>query len=55
LNYLDWKAGLFIKYNNKPLSDINKIDILELKMNMNKRRIYYNWDHLKKAVFFYDE
>ena len=55
LNYLDWKSGLFIKYNNKPLSDSNKVDILNLKMNMNKRRIYYNWDHLNKSSFFYIE
>jgi len=55
LNYLDWKSGLWIKYNNKPLSATNKINILKLKMNMNKRRIYYNWDHLKESDFFHNE
>jgi LAGLIDADG endonuclease len=55
LNYLDWKLGLLIKYNNKPLSDINKIDIFKLKINMNKKRTYYNWDHLKKSNFFHNE
>jgi len=53
LNYLDWKLALLIKYNNKPISNINKIDILKLKMNMNKKRTYYNWDHLKNTNFFY--
>jgi len=47
LNYKDWKLGTTIKFNNKILSDKNKNDILYLKMNMNNKRTYYNWEHMK--------
>lgn len=47
LDYKDWEKATTLILNNSHYTGqgINKIDLL--KDNMNLKRIYFNWDHLK--------
>lgn len=45
LNYLSYLQGL--NYVKQDLSYNEIIEIQSIKNNMNKKRIYFNWDHLK--------
>jgi hypothetical protein len=47
LNYLDWVKIVKIIESKQHKTDQGKSEIQKLKMGMNTRRIYYNWDHLQ--------
>jgi len=47
LDYLDWKSAFTIIYNKDHFTLKGRNDILSSKNNMNNKRIYFNWDHLK--------
>lgn len=48
LDYLDWSMASNIWLSGKAYEPENKIKIQDLKMGMNSKRTYYNWDHLSK-------
>lgn len=47
LDYLDWKSAFTIIFNKDHFTLKGRKDILSSKNNMNNKRIYFNWDHLK--------
>jgi hypothetical protein len=47
LDYLDWKRAFNEIINKTHLTDEGKKIISSLKNNMNDKRTYFNWDHLK--------
>ena len=47
LDYLDWKKAFSIIINKMHFSEDGRQNILKYKNNMNNKRIYFNWDHLK--------
>lgn len=54
LNFLDWKKASLIKMSNrnKVLSIEQKNIIYDIKENMNRKRIYYSWNHLIDSDLF---
>ena len=52
LNYLDWKKASDLKISNKFLSDEDKKTIFDLKNNMNRKRVFFSWDHLTNSKLF---
>jgi hypothetical protein len=47
LDYLDWRAAGKALLDNIAYLPENKVKILEHKNNMNRKRTFFNWDHLK--------
>jgi hypothetical protein len=47
LNYLDWRAAGKALLDKTAYLPENKVKILEHKNNMNRKRTFFNWDHLK--------
>ena len=50
LNYLDWYACHNLIVMNKHTTQEGRNIALSLKLGMNKKRTYYNWDHLSNLV-----
>jgi LAGLIDADG endonuclease/Cytochrome C and Quinol oxidase polypeptide I len=48
LDYKDWSVAVELILNNLHLSVESKTSIDMLKANMNKKRLYFNWDHLNE-------
>lgn len=46
LNYIDWRTCHNLMINNIHTTAEGRIKAKELKAGMNKKRTYYNWDHL---------
>ena len=47
LDYLDWRAAGIALLDKTAYLPENKVKILEHKNNMNSKRTFFNWDHLK--------
>lgn len=48
LDYLDWKRAFLIILSQKHFTEGGRKKILNLKISMNDKRTYFNWDHLNK-------
>jgi len=54
LDYKDWSIAAELIIKNLHLNIESKTTIDLLKSNMNRNRLYFNWDHLNKLyVVFY--
>jgi len=48
LDYIDWKKAAELILTNKHYTDLGVIEIDEIINNMNRKRVYFNWNHLDK-------
>lgn len=48
LDYLDWKKVVLLFIENKHLTEEGLILIDSIKNNMNRQRIFFNWNHLNE-------
>jgi len=48
LDYLDWKKAFSIIINKTHFTEEGRKNILLFKNNMNNKRVYFDWTHLKK-------
>lgn len=48
LNYLDFKSCVNLMLSRKHLTEQGRDNIKTIKAGINRKRTYYNWDHLEK-------
>jgi len=48
LDYLDWKKIALLILDNKHYTEEGLIKTDSVRNNMNRKRVYFNWDHLNK-------
>ena len=48
LDYLDWKQIVLLILDNKHYTEEGLIKTDSVRNSMNRKRTYFNWDHLSK-------